>query len=427
MVKGNKLKENKMQNQHLKLHEIIWEITGKCNNHCEYCGSKEAWDSVIDNKSITQIAKNIALFPPDEIDISGGDPLLVNREVHEEIIKILKNKNVKCKVLVNPKSLYHENVVNSDGLNILYLYDWVGISVSTQEELDFLVNFHALPFCKKSTIISNFNLQNIFIYDEIEKFVKKHNLMWQVQYTMYKNSKNKLGIYNNEKALAFFSEKISNSINNGVKILIADNANCGKCGAGSHSIGILHNGDIVPCLSMRSWTENINDVVVGNILDEKREQNISDKEVFKYNENPLKYIWINRFNKYRFEPFKCCKDHCKNKCVEIKISKKIVTEKDFKNPLDGWEKYGWEKCKPIMPTPELPQVILYGVCPGIVQVYGVAHPEGTYVYGCPADWKGSAIYAVKTPPFNTCKSITLDSKTTTDYSESETKDKYKDK
>jgi organic radical activating enzyme len=383
-----------MQNSHLKLKEIIWEMTGKCNNGCEYCGSKESWNYPVDSEKIIQIAKNIAKFSPEEIDMSGGDPLLVNYETHKIVTEILKDKEVKCKIIINPKSIVNsKSYTNLIIDNILELYDWIGLSVNTEKELKLLITSFNKDLLKKSTIISNFNLQNIFMYDEIEGFVKENNLTWQIQYTMYKEEDNVSAIYNNSKALNFFSEKISNSISNGIKIVIADNANCGKCSAGMCSIGILHNGYVVPCLSMRSWV-NINDVVVGNILDETDCDYGSDKGYKDYKENPLKYIWQNRLNKYRFESFKCCKDHCKNKYVEINENKS--TKKQFKTK----EMVG--------------QRILYGVF-NEVMVYGVVYPEyeypkknkdGVFMYAVPGGWgTTTSIYSVKIPP-SSCENNT---------------------
>ena len=412
-----------MQNSHLKLQEIIWEITGRCKNGCEYCGSKGAWSVPVDTEKIIKIAQNIAKFSPAEIDISGGDPMLVFLPTHIEVVKILKDAKVKCKIIVNPKSLCRKQDTSSTNEKIISLYDWVGLSVNTEEELE-LLNNCLVPSSgpswfpnRKCTIISNFNLQNIFMYSEIEEFVKKHELMWQVQYTMYKNPNDPLAIYNNEKALGFFSSQISNSIAQGIRVVVADNANCGSCGAGLHSIGILYNGDVVPCLSMRSWLD-IDSVVVGNILDEtsgRKNDNINygykcDQGYNDYHENPLKYIWENRFNKYRFESFDCCKDFCKNKCVEIKVAKKIKTTKE-----DEEINKDWDNLKII--SPSLTRVIVYGVPSDYerVRVYAVVYPkdQGTYIYACPGDWQiTTSMYAVKTPP-SACEDNTTKTKTTT--------------
>ena len=39
---------------------------------------------------------------------------------------------------------------------------------------------------EKITIITNFNVGNLFHYDDIEKVVKNYNLSWMIQYTIYK-------------------------------------------------------------------------------------------------------------------------------------------------------------------------------------------------------------------------------------------------
>jgi len=369
-----------MQNGSIKLKEIIWEITGRCENGCDYCGSKDAWNATVDEDKIIKIAEKIAMYPPEEIDISGGDPLLVSYKTHQKVVEILKKQNIKCKILINPKSfLKKENLLNP---NVLSLYDWVGISINTEEELSILTDKMDNNILQKSSIITNFNLQNVFIYKEIEQFVTKHNLIWQIQYTIYKDSNNPLAIYNNKNALLTLSEYVLQSISDGVKVLVADNASCGRCTARTNSIGLSHTGDVVPCLSMRSWVENIQDVVVGNLLDD------AIKDV-----NSLESIWLHNFNKYRFNNYICCKDICKNKIIDlnmqIKISvktpndlKKLSQEQPYENHDERVKTY------PASPVPY--RVVLYG-CPS-------DYPDGTYVYACPSRYDYTiSVYAVASP------------------------------
>lgn len=366
-----------MQEGQLKLKEIIWEMTGRCENHCSYCGSKETWNCVVDEDMILKISQAISKYAPEEIDMSGGDPLLVSHETHKKILDLLHEKNVKCKILLNPKSVFK----GQERLRTALLYDWIGISVNEAEELKLLSGYGIGNFFKKSTIISNFNLQNIFLYEEIEEFVKKHNLMWQVQYTMYKDD-NPLAIYKNDPAIKALSEKVSKSILGGMKVLVADNANHGRCGAGISSIGILCNGDVVPCLSMRSWVENINSVVVGNLISEEWKENSDEIAYNKFLENPLKYIWENRFDKYRFESFKCCKDHVGNKCVTTTACLK-EKEISFYDLLDE------ESKKPITKRRKFPgRVIMYGATPDYDE-------PATYVYAVGREMTVS-VYAVQT-------------------------------
>jgi len=276
----------------LKLKEIIWEVTGKCNNGCTYCGSKDVWKTDIDEVKVKKIADRIAEYPPEEIDISGGDPLLVSLHLHKHIVDKLK-PTTKCKILVNPKSFQNAETIEKN-MEKLRLYDWVGVSINTVEELDLFkqLNFNDINY----TVITNFNLTNFFCVDDFAKFVLEKDVLWQVQFTMYhsKDKEHQLALYNYPAAIDKLSAELSKYPK--LKILFADNANHGECMAGIHSVGILATGDVVPCLSMRSWCD-VNRQSEGNLLNAK-----------------LKEIWYSGFGENRFENFKCCKDVC-NKCL----------------------------------------------------------------------------------------------------------------
>lgn len=333
-----------MQIPKLKLREIIWEITGRCENGCSYCGSKEVWNELIDEEQIVKIAKKIAEYPPEEIDISGGDPLLVPFVTHEKVVGILKDAGIKVKILFNPKSY-----AKCDK-NIFLLYDWIGISVNTEEEFN-IVKDIPLNF----TIITNFNTQNLYLYDVIEDFVKSRKAIWQVQFTM--TNKKDLAIYENKLAQSNLFNKMASSIKNGVRIIAADNMNDGPCGAGTSSIGILHNGDVVPCLSMRSWT-NIEHHVKGCL--------INDSE-------SLEDIWKTKFNKYRYESFECCKD----KCNGVIFTPNLIRRRIVKTP-NGTEPF----MQPVyaVKRPDNPIVMMYGVSPDTTIVYGVTDTPSTMLY-----------------------------------------------
>ena len=142
---------------HLKLKEIVWELCGKCKNGCKFCGSKSVWNENIDEEKIISIAKKISEYPPEEINISGGDPLLVSTKTHEDITSILKKKKVICKIVISPKSLKEDN---SEILSILKNYDHIGISINEKKDMDLAKKINHL---KNITYITNFNLENIFL------------------------------------------------------------------------------------------------------------------------------------------------------------------------------------------------------------------------------------------------------------------------
>ena len=350
-----------MQNQHLEIKEIIYEICQKCNNGCSYCGSKEGWTKEIDEERIIKIAEAITDYSGTikAIDISGGDPLLVSYSTHRKITDIFKFKKISPKILLNPKSLEKSDL--NEVYKIIGLYDWVGVSINEKEEL--AINLPSWLLLK-TTVISNFNLSNVFLFDQIKEIVKRNKLAWQIQYTMYTDSKDKMALCNNEEANNYLMIKINEAIDDGVVVIPADNMNNGACGAGNCSLGLLANGDVVPCLSMRSWDNNIE--IMGNVLIEG-----------------LDTIWREGFQTQRFNNFKCCKDHCGNKCFirtvkaleEKPIEDGYVLELDkastdwCKNNRKNLEDKKWE---------ELGGIYTYAVVPNpysTVQLYAVSTPS----------------------------------------------------
>jgi len=385
-----------MQQQHIKLREIIWEITGECKNGCTYCGSKSVRNTKTDNETILKIAKAIAEYPPEEINISGGDPLLLSISMHEEILKIFKEKNIVCKILVNPNSLGDSS--NSATFEILKKYDWTGISVNTSSELekikellnpkfvspDVLVVETETPTQREKfenyTVITNFNIQNLYIFDSIEEFVKKNNKMWTIQFTVYDDPNNPLALYHpdNEAAFNVLKEKVEKS---GARIILSDNIrNDMPCGAGISSLGITYDGKVIPCLSMRSWTKDFGELI--NILI-----------------TPLEQIWINSFKEQRFGIFKCCKDACDNKCLQQKTD--IFAGREFiEIPIEkekDWKKFIEEIVKE-NPRPQIQDyaVVMYAVVSPQIIMYGVDFPRqpNILLYGVKDNFNRVYVYGV---------------------------------
>jgi organic radical activating enzyme len=361
-----------MQEENLKLKEIIWEICGQCKNGCPTCGSKDVWGAPIDETKKKKITVIIALYPPESIVISGGDPLLVSKDTHVYITDVLKKKNVTCKIIINPKSFINLERVDK---TILSLYEVVGVSINSIEDITLFNNrFHRgeVDLKKKITVITNFNLSNIFSFDDIKNFVKDNDLSWQIQYTVFKEEKNPLAIYNNKGSVEYLTKHIKQAIDEKLKVITADNMNCGPCWAGKHTLGITYDGDVVPCLSMRSWVEDIKSVSQGNLLTclaEDRDQ----IERLMFEASPLQFIWENEFKSYRFKKFKCCKD----------VTKELIA--DYK-PLSNFVKvqtipatspyitvyYGVQNVPPI--------VTAYSVPTEVIAVYSVWNAPATVTY-----------------------------------------------
>lgn len=350
-----------MQKPHITLHEVIWEITDNCGQNCTYCGSKETLNQTpIESENIRAIVDEIAKFPPKAIDISGGNPLLVSLSDHEYLVRQLGSVGVQCKILFNPFNRKDDKETDAK----IELYDWVGLSVNTQEEFNEAKSWSVFD---KMTIITNFNVGNVFLFKEIEKFVIENNLVWQVQYTMYKE-KDMLEIYSNKEAKEYLHKLIQHSKSN---IIAADNMNPNSpCSAGIASLGILANGDVVPCLSMRSWVDDLKELIFGNLLRKTPQDTLSN-------------IWIKKFSQFRCEEFKCCKDHCQ-------VYDNIVDCEITTNAGSGITWFPAPEY-PTFDNDKFPNVMMYAVqgMRDISIVYGV-QPSSTFVYGVWSDTQNSS-------------------------------------
>jgi hypothetical protein len=299
------------------------------------------------HEHIFSIVDCICKYPPEEINISGGDPLLLPHESHALMVGKLHDAGCKAvKIIVNPKSITRWN----DSNECLEYYDWIGLSINTVEELELTKDRWDLINSKKNvTIITNFNIDNVFNYSMIESFVRENSLCWQIQFTMYSND-NVKAIYSNNDAKDFLFERIKHSKETNVKLILADNINSGECGAGIQSIGILSDGTVVPCLSMRSWSKV--DDRYGNVL-----------------KTPLKEIWERNLTDLRCNSFKCCKDIC-NAPYEEKLS--LPTSLNISNDntvfVYGVSDRPWNRT----------MTVLYGVQTNQVMAYAVQTPNTSY-------------------------------------------------
>lgn len=334
-----------MQNRVLALEEVIWEITSKCNNGCSYCGSAAYLNQAEDDTWKRIIENIIAMKTIKEVNISGGDPLLVDMDTHYTITAMLKQEGIKAKIIINPISL--QTTQNVDAEEILRMYDWIGVSVNNIREYN---NYKVyLKDFENVTLITNINVSNYHMLDAIAAELPKDRI-WTIQFTIADNNN---AIYRDESLAALVRVKLHAAITNGLKIVFGDNCNKALCGAGSRSVGITFDGVVLPCLSMRSWWTE--DEIHLWSMDESH----------SLNHRALSSIWRDSFDGYRFEEFKCCKDACDNRILEVQpafIKRDIGERTGPYAPVD-WPEPNW--------PPRNNQVMMYGVTTGPVMVYGV--------------------------------------------------------
>lgn len=328
--------------KNLKLSEVIWETTPKCNrfgtaDECAFCGSAEFLKAVTDIPStakIIQLAKIIAEYPIDSINLSGGEPSILPPDTLMQIIKIFKQKNIQVKILTNGFLFKkHRNPKLYDSL------DAIGYSINTLRDIElFNKNEFNTTILNKTTIITNFGTHNIFQFKQIRDYVKNTFQLWQIQLTMGKYQLNAEGI----KYLYSLLDQEKD-----VKFIMADNLQkCHDCTAGLCSCGIDFQGNVIACLSERSFKKDIKSY--GNLF-----------------ERSLKDIWECEFKDIRFNgDFKCCRS-----CLEYPIEDKmkelqLILEEKSKLPCI-------DLSKPYVPPYENPPVYVYGVQPPISILYGV--------------------------------------------------------
>lgn len=249
---------------------------------------------------------------------------------------------------MNPISIVKNNLntVNS----IIGLYDAVGFSINTEDEFTiFSEHKHKLDM-NKITFISNFNKSNLWMFDRLYKMAAETNRLWQIQLTMF-HENNTLAIYDSQIAIEEFFTKLAKARGNYSKIIFGDNITCNECTAGINTLGILATGEVIPCLSMRAWTDNVYASSQGNLLSK---------------ESTLKDIWENNFKDQRFYKFRSCIHHCKSvgcrKEVQDILSSTKSIPNDHKIVIPDLTKPNI----PVWPDPKK-----YPGDPNIVMVYGV--------------------------------------------------------
>lgn len=347
----------------LKLLEIIWEIIPTCNKGCKFCGSKDITslgkDQWLSVSQMNNLIDNLSGYFDGELNLSGGEPGLLLKEkeylpIMEKLLKIYKNK---IKVITNGLFITNLDVIPVELRRNISV---IGLSFNGLEDnID-----HLLDKTKKenitTTLITNIGTHNIFVIEDMYEYIKSRDdksLKWQIQLTMGEYLLQPNGI----EYLRNWIKKAQKE--NEVNIYEADNLQEEhSCSAGINSCGILYNGDVVNCLSERSYNKD-NIEVQGNLL-------------YSF----MQVIWESKFKVKRFGCSVCCRD-----CIEYK--KDIEDVKLTKNQ---------ERLKKIMKgVTDTPHEIEEGEKP-IIMMYGVIddgykpikknypYPKGgdiTFVYG----------------------------------------------
>ena len=108
---------------------VHFEVTNHCNNHCPHCYASSWIDEHGVNKiKVTDVAVKIAENNVFDVVITGGEPLLLNRQVLIEIFQLFQNKNINFSLNTNGRLLNKKTCqqLKNNGLKgvLVSLHSW---------------------------------------------------------------------------------------------------------------------------------------------------------------------------------------------------------------------------------------------------------------------------------------------------------------
>ena len=317
----------------------VWEVTMGCNMRCGHCGSscKTALPGELTTDEALTLADMIADMKLSWVTLSGGEPL--TRKDLTKIISRLTSQNVHANIISNGWEVNDTNAkefkdagvstfaISIDGteeihdkirrpgafaraknafgiLNRNGIYT-AGITTISQENIDHLGKI------KDELINMGVNMWQIQIGLPMGNFARHKNWMItpsQVQdiidFCYDTTLENKILIQPAD-CIGYYNSKLDfvNSLNE-----------CGRwvgCNAGVRSFGILHNGDILGCTSIRDKS-----FIEGNIR---------EKSLRQIWENPNSFAWRRNLSKDKLSG-DCGKcrygDECLGGCPNSRLTTK---------------------------------------------------------------------------------------------------------
>lgn len=289
-----------------KLEYVVWEITRGCNMRCQHCGS--SCTSPLADELTTREALNVC----DElykmgvkfVTLTGGEP--TTRPDWHIIAKRLTDYNINTSIISNGWSV-DEGIIKKikDSKIAIFAISIDGME-NTHDSIrkvgSFKKDIKAIREFKKNgirtLIATTINSSNISEIEEMYDFFEKEGVdHWQLQITF------PMGNALKHEDIKFSAEMIDVIIefaytkrNGRMKIHFTDgigyynqhqyemqDACWTGCTAGKKSLGIMQNGDIVGCTSIRTQS-----MVEGNIRYELIESIWGSPTAFSWNREMTK-------------------------------------------------------------------------------------------------------------------------------------------
>ncbi|MEN8908385.1 MAG: radical SAM protein [Clostridiales bacterium] len=291
----------------------VWEITMGCNLRCMHCGSscENALEGELTTNEAVSLAKDLGILGFKWLTLSGGEPTI--RKDWDIIAKALYDNGIIPNIITNGWLFTKETIeraekahVNTIAISLDGLKD-THDAIRREGSYDRIMS--ALDLFKGSTvhpsIITTVNRKNINELTEILKILNKKRISgWQLQiilpmgntldnkdllmgpadvdeiidfaYNAMKNAENKVNVRLAD-CLGYFNNKE-------IEIRAKDKKNnfysWQGCNAGKYSLGILHNGDIIGCTSVRD-----KEYIEGNIRKTPIKEIWESEKSFQWNRN----------------------------------------------------------------------------------------------------------------------------------------------
>jgi radical SAM protein with 4Fe4S-binding SPASM domain len=320
-----------------KLTFGIWEITMACNMRCNHCGSScaETLPGELDTDEALQLCDELVDLGLKQMTLSGGEPFC--RKDWHFIAKKLSSQKVIVNAisngwLINDQLLDTALEVGLANIGISLdgtepVHDSIRRSGAFAKALNALRNMQRRSF--PSAVVTTVMKQNIELLPRIYQILEDNGVeLWQLQVGLPMGNLKKEDVILPEQltTLIDFAQKFSG--NGNLKIYCTDSigyctrpiaelsrsvfgesASWGGCQAGKLSLGILHNGDILGCTSIRDHK-----FIEGNV------RQMSLREIWT---RPNAFSWNRNLSRNDLSGFcRVCHhgEHCKGGCNNLKLT-----------------------------------------------------------------------------------------------------------
>ncbi len=310
----------------------VWEITMGCNMRCKHCGSscENALKGELSTQEALKLCDDLGELGFRWITLSGGEP--TTRKDWDKIAKRLNANGVIPNMITNGW-LLNEDIADravEAGINTIALsvdglqkaHDYI------RKEGSFQRIMHALDILKTRkinySVITTIHSGNIQELPDLKNIFEEKGVNgWQLQLglpmgNMAKNNELVAQPYHIDDVIDFAYQAVKEGCS--IDMQLADcigyfnnkeikirssrsgtgNYSWTGCGAGKYSLGILHNGDILGCTSVRDRS-----FIEGNI------RQIPIRQIW---ENPDNFSWNRKMSKDKLSGL-CKKCLYGNQCL----------------------------------------------------------------------------------------------------------------